>query len=320
MRGKKYLFTALLLAALALSGAALVHAGGDGRRQEEDGLVVAASFYPMYIAAENVAGEIPGVTVENMTQPQAGCLHDYQLTPDDLVLLSGADVFVVNGGGIESFLEDVADQYPDLSVITASEGIDMLDAVSGAAELKDDEEDSHAHEHSHGSQNAHVWMDVGRYMQEVENIRDGLIQADPEHQEAYEANAQEYLGKLEALRVRMEELKEKAQQEKIMIFHEAFAYLGEALGLNVRGIVNMDENTSLSAHMISQVIGLIHSEDIDMLFAEERYGTEIADAVARETAAHVYMLDALVAGDEDADSYLEGMEYNIRILEEALGQ
>ncbi len=339
------MFTAVLLGALALGGALLVRAGSERGAEGTGDVVVAASFYPMYIAAWNVAGDVPGVTVENMAQPSAGCLHDYQLTPSDLILLSGADIFVVNGGGIENFLEDVAEQYPSLEIVTASQGIELLETEPGTvflteeggagqetdgAEQEADEAGLEAgsgeggqaagHVHVHGDENAHVWMDIARYMQEVENIRDGLSEADPAHQAFYEANAAAYLEKLERLRLEMESVKEKAGNEKVMIFHEAFAYLGEALGLDVRGAVNMDENASLSANMVSEIIDRIHREGITMLLAEEQYGAQIADAVARETGASVYMLDALLDGEEDADSYLEGMDRNIHVLEEAFGE
>ena len=68
------------------------------------------------------------MTLENLSEPQTGCLHDYQLTAADMKLLSKADVFIVNGGGIESFLSDVAESYPNLKIIQACDGIELLQA------------------------------------------------------------------------------------------------------------------------------------------------------------------------------------------------
>ena len=96
---------------------------------------ILSSFYPLYIIALNVAKDVPGVIVKNMTKPQTGCLHDYQMTPDDMKTLSTASYFVVNGGGMESFLEKTVAEYPNLAVINASTGISMI------------AEESHAHEH-----------------------------------------------------------------------------------------------------------------------------------------------------------------------------
>ena len=104
-------------------------------------------FYPMYVAAENVIGDVEGVTLENLSEPQTGCLHDYQLTAVDMKLLSKADVFIVNGGGIESFLSDVAESYPNLKIIQACDGIELLQAAEGTEDVDSDEAESEEHLH-----------------------------------------------------------------------------------------------------------------------------------------------------------------------------
>lgn len=100
----KYVFVTVLLLVLLLTGAGLTQLYvKEETKQQDSELMVVTSFYPMYIAAMNVIGDTPGVDLQNLSEPQTGCLHDYQLTPADMKLLSGADVFIVNGGGIESF-------------------------------------------------------------------------------------------------------------------------------------------------------------------------------------------------------------------------
>lgn len=86
------------------------NASGNIKNTDEadDILTVVTSFYPMYIATLNIVDGVEGVRLENLSEPQTGCLHDFQLTPEDMKLLSTADVFVINGGGIESFMSDVA--------------------------------------------------------------------------------------------------------------------------------------------------------------------------------------------------------------------
>mgnify|MGYP000795115505 CR=1 FL=1 len=95
------------------------NASGNTKNTDEadDMLTVVTSFYPMYIAALNIVDGVEGVRLENLSEPQTGCLHDFQLTPEDMKLLSTADVFVINGGGIESFMSDVAKAYPKLDVV-----------------------------------------------------------------------------------------------------------------------------------------------------------------------------------------------------------
>ena len=96
--------------------------GGCGG-QREDGkkeFRIVTSFYPVYIDVINIAKGIDGVSVVNMTKPQTGCLHDYQLTTEDMKTLESADAFVINGGGMESFMEKAMKQNKDLKVVDAS--------------------------------------------------------------------------------------------------------------------------------------------------------------------------------------------------------
>ena len=182
----KYLFVLLMLICIALGGLGLtgVYVSRQDQRDQEQNLTVVTSFYPMYIAAMNVIGDTPGVTLENLSEPQTGCLHDYQLTPEDMKLLSTADVFIVNGGGIETFLTDVAKSYPDLQIIYGGENVEMLD------------------------DNAHVWMNMEDYKIQVETIANKLAEADSAHASQYAANAEAYCGRIQVLCNRARALQE----------------------------------------------------------------------------------------------------------------
>ncbi len=90
---------------------------------------ILASFYPMYIMAINVAKDVPGVTVANLTGPLTGCLHDYALTTNDMKKFVDANIFIANGAGMESFLDRVTAQYPHLKVFKLSEGIPLIKGV-----------------------------------------------------------------------------------------------------------------------------------------------------------------------------------------------
>ena len=105
----KYVFTAALLCVITLISFSIVKVAGR-RYEKEDNYVVVTSFYPIYIAALNVIDDTEHVTLENLTEPTTGCLHDYQLATKDLKLLEHADLLLVNGGGMESFLDDVYTQ------------------------------------------------------------------------------------------------------------------------------------------------------------------------------------------------------------------
>src|SRR5665648_823188 len=108
---------------------------GIGNNSKEDSFTVVTSFYPIYLATINVTKDIKGVETINMTKPQTGCLHDYQLTPEDLIKIEKADAFVANGAGMEAFIGDVLKQQKNLEIIDASQGIELIKDESGEENL-----------------------------------------------------------------------------------------------------------------------------------------------------------------------------------------
>ena len=347
----KYVFTAILLAVILFVGSVLTMAyvrTEQKKEQAKDGdLLVVTSFYPMYVAAENVIGDVEGVTLENLSEPQTGCLHDYQLTAADMKLLSKADVFIVNGGGIESFLSDVAESYPNLKIVQACDGIDLLESAEGTEESHNnsssgthadtdehsDEADSHVDsdshnedadhedhdhsEHSHGDENAHAWMNLADYQIQVQNICDGLSKVDGTHAEQYAKNAHTYQGKVQELQQEAEALMTQIAAQPVVIFHEAYEYIVQEYGLDLAGEMNLDEERQVSAGEVADILHAIEDNHVSVVLAEALYGTDMGEMVAKQSGVKVVYLDTLTRGDYSADSYLEGMRSNIEQLKEA---
>ena len=325
----KYVFTAVLLAMILFVGSVLtmayVRAEQKKEQAKDEDLLVVTSFYPMYVAAENVIGDVEGVTLENLSEPQTGCLHDYQLTAADMKLLSKADVFIVNGGGIESFLSDVAESYPDLKIVQACDGIDLLESAEGTGESHNDlssnedaDHDDHDHsEHSHGDENAHVWMNLADYQIQVQNICNGLSEADSAHAEQYAKNAQTYQGKVQELQQEAAELASQIASQPVVIFHEAYEYIVQEYGLQLAGEMNLDEERQVSAGEVADILHSIEDNHVSVVLAEELYGTDMGEMMAKQSGVKVVYLDTLTRGDYSADSYLEGMRSNIEQFKEA---
>lgn len=303
--------------------------------EADDMLTVVTSFYPMYIAALNIVDGVEGVRLENLSEPQTGCLHDFQLTPEDMKLLSTADVFVINGGGIESFMSDVAKAYPELDVVEACEDVALLsedDADSDhdhdhEADTESDSDHDHdheadaesdsAHDHDHGDENAHAWMSVPRYRTMVQTIASRLAEKDAKHADEYYANAKAYDAKLAVLEEKINSIKSLTNGQNIIIFHEAYAYVADDFSMNACYLLDLDEERSVSAGEIKQVIGAIKDDGVSVILAEELYGRSMGDTVSRETDVHVIYIDPLNRGEYDKDSYLYGMEHNIELIKEA---
>lgn len=298
MGKNKYLFVAgMLFVILAVSmGLTTLYAGFSGQKPQEKEITVVTSFYPVYIAAMNVIGDAENVRLENLSEPQTGCLHDFQLTPEDMKLLSTADVFIVNGGGIETFMKDVASAYPELVIVEACEFVELL---------------------SDGDEtNAHAWLGVSGYRDMVQGIAEGLASADSMHEPLYRKNAAKYDDKLEKLQEKQQDVIRKLSGKNVVLFHEAFDYIAQDYGMNVSCVLDLDEERPVSAGEVSGVLSAVRDENANLILAEELYGKGVAEAVQKEADVTVVYLNPLNRGEYEKDSYLKGMEQNIKLLQE----
>lgn len=315
MGKNKYLFVLWMLLAITLAGGIFteiyLHIGENGGHNGK--IRIATSFYPVYIAASNVVGSSDRVALENLSEPQTGCMHDYQLTPQDMIQLSKADLFLVNGGGIENFLAEVGRAYPRLAIRSATEGLSLLGET--------EEGHVHADGEVHGDGNAHSWMDTRLYAKMVQNIADYICEADPEHAETYQENAKAYCEGIESLTSQIEQIKEAVPSgANVVVFHEAFEYTIRQYGMHSVYCLNLDEERQVSAGEVAQVMGKVEEFQVPFTLAEELYGKDMGEAVERETGCKPYYLDTLVRGDGKADSYLASMQKNIDSMKQILEQ
>jgi zinc transport system substrate-binding protein len=229
-------------------------------------------------------------------------------------LLSKADVFIINGGGIETFMEDVAAAYPDLVVVNACENVELLESTDVHEHDHADAADDSADDENIIDKNAHAWMSVAAYRTQVDTIAEKLMACDPGHADTYQTNRDRYEEKLGKLQEEQNEIIRMLDGEPVILFHEAYAYVAQELGLTTCYLLNLDEESSVSAGEVATVIGEIEEHGIRLILAEELYGSDMGALVSSETGVQVLYLDTLNRGDYDADSYINGMQSNLDLL------
>ena len=275
---------------------------------------IVTSFFPIYVFALNLLDGAEGVTLASLADPGAGCLHDYQLQTGDMKALSKADAFLINGAGMESYLEGVFEAFPALPVVDASQGVTLLEDCS-------DGHDHEGHDHDH-AYNAHIWLDAENAVIMVSNLAEGLIAALPAHAELIAANRDAYTARLAALDAELTAALADLPHKDIITFHEAFPYFAHAYGLNVAAVVNRDPDDALSPRALAELCKLVESLGVPPLFIEPQYEDMAAQTIARETGAAIHTLDPIVTGPE-ADVpltyYEDTMRQNLAVLLDALG-
>ncbi|WP_407400378.1 metal ABC transporter substrate-binding protein [Anaerovibrio sp.] len=293
--------TAALCLILTGCGSDTANTTADKSDNKDGSVRIVTTFYPMYIDAINITKGVDGVTVTNMTKPQTGCLHDYQLTTEDMKTLENADILIANGAGMESFLDKVIKEQKKLTLIDASKDMELLE--------------------TDGEKNPHLWLSVTADIQQVKNITEQLKKADPKHADAYQANADAYIQKLDALKKEMHDTLDKVPHKDIVTFHEAFPYFAQEFGLNIIAVVEREPGSEPTPSELQEVIQQIKPLSSKVLFTEPQYSPSAAQTIARETGAKIFTLDPVVTGEANADAmdaYLVTMRNNMNTLKEAL--
>lgn len=290
----RFLFCAMLVVATLI----LASCGNEEKKTQR--IKIVASFYPMYISALNVTDGVENVEVVNLTNGRAGCLHDYGLTTENMRLLSDADILIVNGGGMEEFLEQAKKECPKLKIIDATEGAEI-------DWIKD----------KHGV-NSHVWMNIRYNIDEVNNIANGLAKLDAEHASVYRTNARLYEEKLLNLETEISAMVEDLGTRDIITFHDAFPYFVREFNLNIVASLEATPGHNPSPQEVAEIIEKIRPLQRKVIFTEAQYSPEAAEMIAYETGAQIFALDPVVTGESNKGAYIEAMRKNARILREAL--
>ena len=281
------------------------------KTEETDKLTVVTSFYPVYLLAQEIVQGAEGIRLENMAQPQTGCLHDYELSISDMKLLETADIFIINGGGMESFLEQALERYPELTVVDTSEGIALLEEE--VHHHHDDEEEAEAHEHEQEHEhegNSHIWLSPARAAQQAENIAAALSemdQADAAHDDEG-ANRMADALLQEAAQLNLPEGTEAE------VFHEGFAYFAELFGMEIASGIFVDEYQVPSAKELTEAADEAREHKIQFFLTAADDGRIYAETLAQETGETITLLDPLTTAAEGTPSYIERMRRNIQAV------
>lgn len=279
--------------------------------QQETKFNIVTSFYPMYVATLNITDGIDDISVKNLTSDIGGCIHDYVISTTELVTLAKADVLVINGAGMEGFMDKVISNFNKLDIIDTSTGIEVMHTEC-------DKEYHEQHNHSHET-NAHIFVSVKNYIKQVQNICDGLVEIDRVNADKYIQNTIKYIAELQELEQEIENTMTIISSRNIVTFHNTFDYFAEDYGLNVIGTIENEHGKTPSAGEIAELVEKIKTNNVRVIFAEPEYNVKIVATIAKETGVKVYPLNSVTSGGNDKNEYINIMRENLKVLKEALG-
>ncbi len=301
--------TAVLLCAVLLLLAGCAPSADRGNNS-----IIAASFYPVYVFTLNLTDGIEGLDVQCMAEQTVGCLHDYTLTAKDAKLLNDATVIVLNGAGMEAFAGDLAETAEGVKIIDSSQGVDLL-CAHGEHEDEEDVSDAHSHHHT---ENAHIWMSVENAKKQVQNIKNGLAEAYPQHKAQLDKNCSLYLARLDELKNEMTAASKQLQGKHVVTFHNAYAYLARDMGFHIVTTIESDDGAEPSAKRLAELSTQIRETDVKALFTEPGYEGSAATILSAETGVGIYIINPVLKGEKGKTAYEDIMRENLKIILKAV--
>lgn len=312
----------LLALALPLSGCAAFSEDGPGTRTADGRPAVVAAFYPLQFLAERVGGDLVDVT--GLTKP-GGEPHDMTLTPAQSAEVIDADL-VVFEKGLQASVDDAVEQR--------SAEAATYDVVP-TAKLQDVGHDGHDHggEDSHegheghdhaegelGDLDPHFWVDPARMADVADELADRLADVDPDHADAYRANASSLRGELERLDSDFSSTLATCSRDTIVVSHDAFGYWSR-YGLEIEPIAGLSPDAEPTPADLARLQDLIRTDGVTTVFGETLVSPKLSETLAKDAGVTTAVLDPVegLASDSAGADYLSIMRSNLAALKKANG-
>jgi ABC-type Zn uptake system ZnuABC Zn-binding protein ZnuA len=263
----------------------------------EPSLKVVATTTVFADLVAQVGGE--RVSVHSLV-PKGGEVHTFDPAPSDAAALSDAELLVMNGLGLDDWLEGFAREAGggDIPVLVLGEDLDGVEYL----------------EAGEGSVNPHVWMNPAYAALYVDRIESQLAQIDPEGAETYAANASAYRERLATLHkencAQFEQV--PAESRRVVSFHDAFPYFAAAYDIEIVGVVVDAPGQDPSAGQIAALIGEIRDAGVQVILSESQFSEDLLNTLAAETGAQVISdLYTDTLGDPPVDTYEGAIRHDV---------
>lgn len=261
--------------------------------------------------AQNVAGD--RVKIEALMPPGIDP-HAYEPTPGDARRVAESDLVIINGAGFEEFLDKLLENAGSRQqLVEASSGLLSRTLKPGEPHDEDNPVDPH------------YWLDPNLVVKYVENIRDGLTQADPAGAAVYRTNAEAYIAKLYALdaKIRQQVSVIPPADRKLVTDHDTFGYFADRYGFEIVGMLVPSYSTAdaSTAQQLAKLVDQIRATRVKAIFLEQSANPQIAAQIARETGVQIVTglyTHSLSEPGGPAPTYLEMLEYDVRKIVDAL--
>jgi zinc/manganese transport system substrate-binding protein len=263
-------------------------------------LNVVTSFSILEDIVRQIAGD--RVEVRSIVGIDADA-HTYSPKPDDVRTIAAADLIIVNGLGLEGWLDRlIAASGAAAPIVVAS--ADVMPLQGG--------------DHSHGV-DPHAWQDVANILHYTFTIQTALCDAAPQQCALFTDRVDRYGQRLRTLDSEIKSVigSVPADRRRIITSHSSLGYFARAYGVTVLSPQGVSTESEASARDVARLIRQIRAENVPAVFMENITDPRLLEQIARETDAVVLgplYSDALSGPDGPAGTYIDMMRHNLKLL------
>lgn len=266
---------------------------------------ILATFYPLAYLAEEIGGD--RVSVKSLI-PYNVEVHSWQPSMPDIVVVSDADIVVLNGAGLDWWMEDEILPSVNMTgkiVVDTTEGLPLIELGE------------------HRGYDPHTWLSPYMAERQAEKIFSAIIEKDPSGKGYYQA-------RFEALKKRLEDLDERYRNELsnktkdiIIVSHEAYGYLATRYGFRQYGVVGISADQQPSVQIITDLVDQMTRYKTTVIYLDPAYSDSYVMTLKREVEARAgfvvqVMRLYLALGPVDGKDYLGQIEANLEALKAGL--
>ncbi|SEW44841.1 metal ABC transporter substrate-binding protein [[Clostridium] fimetarium] len=271
-----------------------------------DKIKVSVTFNAIKEFVEAIGGDKVEIStiIPDGTEP-----HDFEPKAQDLVGISNANVFVYNGFGMETWVDDAISNANNKNLITveASDGATPISSVS------------EAEKEEHGQYDPHLWISLKGAKIEANNIKEALVKADPTNKDYYEKNSDTFNAELDSLYNKYNEKFKSVANKSFVTGHAAFAYLCQDFGLQQNSVEGVFAEGEPTAKQLSELVDYCKKNNVKTIFAEDMASPDVSKTLASEVGAEVKTIYTIESSEDDK-TYIERMTDNLDEIYDSLSK
>lgn len=337
MKKQSLLLSILFLLTIILVGCSEENTSPQSTNVKESAtnkLKIYTTIFPLEDFTKKIGGDL--VKVESIL-PTGADAHTYEPTTKMMVNIAESDGFIYSGVGIESFTEKIEHslEKEDVLFINAGEGLDLDQTEESHVDHEEEDhnhedhdtntdDEAHHDEHDHGDIDPHVWLDPILSITLAENIKNALIELNPEGEKTFEGNFQQVKSQLEELDKSFTDLVTHSDKKELLVSHAAYGYWEHRYGIKQISVLGLSPTEEPSQKELQTIIETAKEHNLTYIIFETNVSSNVTDIVQTAIGAESLTLSNLeTITDEDKknnEDYFSIMKKNLETLEKALSK